>query len=71
MTIWYILCSFGALIPFWYNIPKKSGNPALETRKAFFDAFDRNLEKPLSRRRVSPLIQMSLKKSLKRDLAIF
>jgi hypothetical protein len=28
MTIWYILSSFGNFFRFWYNILRKSGNPA-------------------------------------------
>jgi hypothetical protein len=27
MVIWYILLSFGKFFPFWYAVPKISGNP--------------------------------------------
>jgi hypothetical protein len=33
MVIWYILWLFGIFFPFWYFVPKKSGNPELDVTK--------------------------------------
>jgi hypothetical protein len=30
MTIWYILCSFGAFFRFWYHVPRKIWQPCIQ-----------------------------------------
>jgi hypothetical protein len=37
MIIWYILCSFGTFLRFWYHVPRKIWQPWIKVHPKFFD----------------------------------